>query len=488
MTDNEQIKSEILAIREAADYFIDPQIMQLKIQARCSPKDFESMLYELFPGSVKMDGRTAWMSIKGPLRGEDYDNIMHSLAELENSAMVETLILDINSPGGSVAGCGETAEAISKFSKPVYAVADGMMCSAAYWIGSQADEVAASESCSVGSVGVIATHMSLKGAYDKMGVKITEVAKGNKKNLFSPNKELSEKGKTELQSQVDLFFGKFVNAVKSKRTALSDKVLDSGVFYGKDAIEAGLIDTIVNNKSTMSVFTKNKEAPPIKSEDNSAEKSVTGTEIKQAIEAAQREILNFVEKKSDERFDALKPLIDDYNERKAKEQEAEEERAAIELINAKRKAKGLPLLVEDKMDDDDKDKSDKKAPKEDYKDKKAESKDDTIAKLNERIDALCKVIEKGGLGVHDPIAVDPDASNGLADKVQLKSTGRTIPVTKSWEWCYTKAADIRSWLQEQGTVDEVKEFDSIIVPQIKQELTKAGVSKPRNLFALMKGN
>ena len=484
MTDNEQIKSEILAIREAADYFIDPQIMQLKIQARCSPKDFESMLYELFPGSVRMDGRTAWMSIKGPLRGEDYDNIMHGLAELENSAMVETLILDINSPGGSVAGCGETAEAISKFTKPVYAVADGMMCSAAYWIGSQADEVAASESCSVGSVGVIATHMSLKGAYDKMGVKITEVAKGDKKNLFSPNKDLSEKGKTELQSQVDLFFGKFVNAVKSKRTALSDKVLDSGVFYGSDAIEAGLIDTIVNNKNTiMSVFSKNKEAPPVnQAEDKSAEKSVTGTEIKKIIEATTTEILSNVGKSLDERFKALEPMVSDYNERKAKEKEAEEERAAIELINAKRKAKGLPLLVEDKMD--------KKAPKEDYedKDKKAESKDDTIAKLEGRIDALCKVIEKGGLGVHDPIAVDPDASNGLADKVQLKSTGRTIPITKSWEWCYTKAPDIRSWLQEQGTQDEIKEFDSVIVPQIKQELTKAGVSKPRNLFSVMKGN
>ena len=478
------VKSEVWAIREVADIHLDPQIMDLKLKARCSPEDFESMLYELFPGSYKIDGDVAMMSIKGPLRGEDYNKIMGNLAELESDDAVAGVILDINSPGGSVAGCGETAQAVSEFSKPIVALASGMMCSAAYWIGSQADSVLASGSCSVGSVGVIATHASVKGAYDKMGIKITEVARGNKKNLFSPNKDLSSEGKKELQSQVDMFFSQFVETVSSKRD-ISEKVLDSGVFYGADAKEAGLIDSIVNTRLDMSVLFKNKEAPPTKAE------GITSEELKSAVSESAKLVSENLNSEMSERLKPLEtalaslaPIVEDYNKRAKEEAAKKEEEETIAKINESRKAKGLPLLVEEgDYEEKERDKKDKM----DKEEKESKSKDDEISALNERIDALCKVIEKGGLGVHDPIAVDPDINNGLADKVRLKSSGRTIPIQRSWDWCYSKAADIRSWLQEQGTADEVKEFDSIVVPQIKQELEKAGVSKPRNIFSLLKG-
>lgn len=479
-------KTEILAIREAADYILDPQIMELKIQARANPSDWESMIYELFPGTCKIEGDVAWMSVKGPLTGEDYDNIMESLSQLE-SAPVSKLILDITSPGGSVSGCGETAEAISKFSKPVYALASGMCCSAAYWIASQADNIFASESCSIGSIGVIATHMSLKGAYENMGVKITEVAKGDRKNLFSPNKDLSETGKNELQAQVDLFFESFASAVKSGRRNLKDEVFSSGVFYGKDAIDAGLVDRTVNNKSAMSILFKNKEAPPGNKAESAEEKSISGTEIKQAIEAVQKEILSSVDNSLDERFKTLQPMLDDYNERKAKEQESKAEQDAIEKINASRKARGLkPFIAEEHDDmDDDKDRNPKKeAPGKHGGDYKDDKKDAKIAALEDKIEGLCKVIEKGGLAIHDPIAVDV---NGESNQVKLASSGRSIPVTKSWEWVYAKAPDIRSWLQDVGTRAELNEFDSVVVSKVKQDLKKAGVTEPRNIFGLMKG-
>ena len=482
---SDDVKTQIWAIKDISDIHIDPQIMQMKLQARCNPKGFEEIIYDLFPGSVKMDGSTAWMSIKGALHGEDYDNIMNSLAALEGNTNVERLVLDISSPGGEVTGCGEAAEAIASFSKPVYTIASGVMCSAAYWIGSQADEVAASDSCSVGSVGVIATHMSLKGAYDKMGIKVTEVARGEKKNLFSPNKDLSDKGMTELQSQVNLFFNKFADAVKSKRDSLSDKVFDSGVFHGQDAVEAGLIDGVINNKNTMSGLFKSKESPPIAQAEG--DQAVTKSEWAESMKAMQDSVSALA--------NSLEPVVADYKRRAEMDKEKEEEKEAIAAINKKRAARGESPLVVKEDDYEDKDKkeapgrhekkSEKENPfekKDEKDDKDAKSLEDRLAaRIDGKLNGILKGLQQAGVGV-DPLAVDAE-DNGHVSREQL-ATGKTIPVEKSWKWALTTAPAIRGSLIRSGDLDSANELDSV-VSKIKMELRKNGLEEPKNIDSLI---
>ena len=473
MIESNQVKTELYAIRELADLQVDPQTMQLKLEARANPHDFEHLLYELFPGSVKMEGSVAWMSIKGPLRNEDYQNIMESIDALERDTSVSAVIFDINSPGGEVSGCPETAEAIAKMEKPTLALANGMMCSAAYWAGSQADKVVASDSTTVGSVGVIATHASLKGAYENMGIKITEVARGSKKNLFSPNHDLTDKGKNELQAQVDLFFGKFVEAVESKRD-IKEEVLDSGTFCSAKAIEVGLVDSIVNNRNTMSVFNKSKGQSPPKTEDGGSKEAITREEFDGAISKVNETLTKLT--------GSLEPMVAEFNKQAADRKAEEEEAKALETLNASRKARGLkPLKVEDDMDDDDY-KEKKEAPgKHEKSEDKEDEKDAKFEKLQSQIDKLAGLITANNsrqMGQGATASFNIDSVSG--DEKVLKSSGRKIPVEKSWKWVYSSAPAIRGSLRATGTFEEISEFD-LMVAQISEDLTIAGITEPKDV-------
>jgi nicotinate-nucleotide pyrophosphorylase len=75
----------------------------------------------------------------------------------------ETTVID--SGGGAVSGvadAGNLIKLIDQSVKPIYSFTDGAMCSAAYWLGCSAREVYSSNVSTVGSIGVIATHMEQK--------------------------------------------------------------------------------------------------------------------------------------------------------------------------------------------------------------------------------------------------------------------------------------------------------------------------------------
>ena len=210
------------------------------------PGSVKEMIWEWFPGTVKVEGKVARMSCRAPLFLEDYQRIQKNLAEVDSSDKFEMLILDVNSPGGQVCGVKETWEALKSFSKPAWAVCCGMATSAAYWLSSACDVVSATESSTVGSVGVIATHVSLSKMNESQGIVVTEVCRGSKKNQFSSNKELDEGARKELDKQVSSSYKNFVDCVSESRKDIDKRVFDSGVYSGQDALESGLIDQIDN--------------------------------------------------------------------------------------------------------------------------------------------------------------------------------------------------------------------------------------------------
>lgn len=160
---------------------------------------------------------------------------------------INSIILAIDSPGGTVDGTEELAAIVAAVSKPVIAIADGMMMSAAYWIGSAADAVyLSSRTAEAGSIGVIATHTDVSGAMDKMGVKTTLITAGRYKASANPYEPLTNDGMAVMQGLVDGIYTVFVDTVAKNRGVSAENVLenmaDGRIFMGDQAIESGLAD------------------------------------------------------------------------------------------------------------------------------------------------------------------------------------------------------------------------------------------------------
>jgi signal peptide peptidase SppA len=164
---------------------------------------------------------------------------------------VRAIVLNIDSPGGSVDGTFELANLIyeSRGKIPIVAHTDGMMASAAYAIGSAADKIYISgNTTQVGSIGVIMTHYDYSQQDEKRGIKITHIVAGKYKAVGTDSKPLSDEDKTLLQADVDYLYSVFVGDVARNRGVPVDQVLsdmaEGKVFIGKTAVTAGLVDGV----------------------------------------------------------------------------------------------------------------------------------------------------------------------------------------------------------------------------------------------------
>lgn len=148
---------------------------------------------------------------------------------------VDAVVLDVDSPGGAVAGTVEAANALFSMrgQKPIVAVANSLAASAAYWIATQADEVVVTPSGDVGSIGVFSVHHEDSVAAERYGVKTTLVSAGKFKTAGNPYEPLGDEARALMQSRVDDAYVEFVSAVARGR-GVSPKDVRSG--FGEGAI------------------------------------------------------------------------------------------------------------------------------------------------------------------------------------------------------------------------------------------------------------
>jgi len=162
---------------------------------------------------------------------------------------VKVLLFYIDSPGGTVDGTQELANHIHSLRgrKPMVSFAESLMGSAAYWIGSAANEIVMSgDTTQVGSIGVVATHTDVSKAEEKEGYKTTEIVAGKYKRIASQYAPLTEEGKAMIQDIVDHVYSIFIRDVAKNRNVSEEKVVkdmaDGRIFLGRKAIDAGLVD------------------------------------------------------------------------------------------------------------------------------------------------------------------------------------------------------------------------------------------------------
>ena len=167
------------------------------------------------------------------------------------NADVESILLDVDSPGGTVDGTQELAELIysARGQKPIIAYTDGMMASAAYYIGAAADKIYISgDMPDIGSIGVAMMHLDYSKADEQYGYKKTDIFAGKYKRIATGNRPLSDEGKAYLQDQVDYIYSIFVNDIAKYRGRSVEDVLenmaDGKIFIGRQALDAGLVDGV----------------------------------------------------------------------------------------------------------------------------------------------------------------------------------------------------------------------------------------------------
>jgi signal peptide peptidase SppA len=175
---------------------------------------------------------------------------------------VSQILLDIDSPGGSVYGVSELGDAIlsARAQKPVVAIANSLAASAAYWVGSQASEFYVTAGGEVGSIGVWQAHQDYSKAMDEAGVKTTLISAGKFKVEGNPYAPLDEEAQGFMQSRVDDYYASFTKAVAKGRGVPITQVRDGmgqGRVLGADAALAqNMVDGIASFDQVLSKMHK----------------------------------------------------------------------------------------------------------------------------------------------------------------------------------------------------------------------------------------
>jgi signal peptide peptidase SppA len=226
---------------------------------------------EPVPYLFSRKGNIGVIEIKGPMtnatsywdrydKAATYPAIRDALVHAVNDPEVKTILLDIESGGGAVAGMFDAARFIRGVNdniKPVVAFGETIY-SAAYCLGSSAGQIFTSNAGEVGSIGVIATHMDYSKMYADMGVNVTVMRSGKYKALANRMEPLSDDARKQMQASMDAKYEVFVQHVADMRRTTYPKadanMAQGREFFGSAAKDAGLVDAITTYDALLAVL------------------------------------------------------------------------------------------------------------------------------------------------------------------------------------------------------------------------------------------
>lgn len=216
-------------------------------------------------------GRVAVLPVRGTILhrlsgmqamsgGTGLETLARTFVGLRDDPQVKAIILDIDSPGGSVDGLPEMADLIrgSRGAKPIVSQVNVRAASAAYWLAVQADEVAVTPSGDVGSIGVITVHEDVSAMLEALGVKETVIASTPYKAEGHPYGPLSEEAHAAITTDVMAFDAMFHDAVAAGRGVKEGTVRSEfgqgRMVLAKDAVSRGMADRVATMEQTLNRF------------------------------------------------------------------------------------------------------------------------------------------------------------------------------------------------------------------------------------------
>ena len=200
--------------------------------------------------------------------GVPLDGLRGEVQRAVSDPQVSTVVLDIDSPGGSVTGVQEFADFLhtATTAKPIIAHCNAMCASAAYWIASQATEIVATPSATVGGIGVFAVHQDVSESMKAQGITNTIISAGRRKTEGNPFEPLSDDARSNLQATVNEHYDMFVDAVSRGRAVAASSVRtgfgEGAVVSGDEAMATNLVDRIQTMEGLLTELTRPRGTRP----------------------------------------------------------------------------------------------------------------------------------------------------------------------------------------------------------------------------------
>ncbi len=177
---------------------------------------------------------------------------------------IDGIVLHVDSPGGTVDGTEALANIVKSVEKPVVTFVDGLMASAAFWVGSQADEIIAStDTDEIGSVGVLLSFADLQPYWESLGIKFHKLVASTSPDKTKIWEDLRDgKYDTYIKEVLDPLDEKFMKAIRENLPNIEDKHLTGKVFFARDLMgivvnSIGTLDDAINRASELAGERKN---------------------------------------------------------------------------------------------------------------------------------------------------------------------------------------------------------------------------------------
>jgi protease-4 len=216
------------------------------------------VLFAVSASCTSAQNKVAVISLSGPIQFESSgfffggsvitpESVRTELERARNDDGVKAIVLQVDSPGGSVAASQEIVNQLELVKKPIVVSMSDLAASGGYYISAGADKIVALPGTLTGSIGVISEMPNLKGLFDKLGIDMQVFIAGKHKDMYAGLRELTPEEKVLMQGMTDQLYNQFVQVVAKGRGLSEDKVreLATGQLYtGIQAKELGLVDEL----------------------------------------------------------------------------------------------------------------------------------------------------------------------------------------------------------------------------------------------------
>jgi protease-4 len=204
--------------------------------------------------------------------------VKDELAKAAKDEDIQGVVLEINSPGGTIYGSRAIADGVSEYKKatgnPVYVFISGLAASGGYMAAVTSDEIYADYGSTIGSVGVIYGPIKF---YDNVlaegglfegevltqnGIESFYISAGKSKDLGNPYRQITTEERSSLQAMVNSEYSAFVNFVSSNREIGQDQLrntIGALIYSNESAKTLKLIDDTKNKQQTYKLLADKKQ-------------------------------------------------------------------------------------------------------------------------------------------------------------------------------------------------------------------------------------
>jgi signal peptide peptidase SppA len=251
---------------QTREWLIQPDALHAMVQASRTFHDRAGTLTATPSNSLlSVENGVGVVAIEGPILRKpdlyarafmgaiDSDEIGDAIREASERDDIKAVFLDIDSPGGTVAGTPELAAAVASLNerKPVYAFSSGLMASAAYWIASQARAIYATPSAQVGSIGVVQAFLDQSAALESAGLKVEVFSVGKYKAMGAPGSRLTDDQRELIQSNLEDIAADFHAAVLARGRSIPAEAMEGQTFSGRQAQRYNLAGMVPDREEAM---------------------------------------------------------------------------------------------------------------------------------------------------------------------------------------------------------------------------------------------